>query len=213
MDENLINKKELLVLTGISYGSLYRWKRKNLIPDDWFIHRSTFTGHETFFPKNKILDRIARIQALKEEMSLDDIAETLDPKRRDVQFTLADVEKRGIASRRVIDLYLARYGDRPHYDFDGLFSIYLFNHLLNAAQLTRDEVGEAMAVYAQGHADMPDTRLICLRKLGVFLALMVPEGCAVTYDADTAVIAELSVETLISELKELLGKEDTDARK
>lgn len=48
MDPNLISKKELLELTGISYGQLYRWKRKNLIPEDWFIRRATFTGQETF---------------------------------------------------------------------------------------------------------------------------------------------------------------------
>ena len=34
MDETLISKKELLDLTGISYGQLYRWKRKGLIPED-----------------------------------------------------------------------------------------------------------------------------------------------------------------------------------
>ena len=49
MDEELISKKELLELTGISYGQLYRWKRKGLIPEDWFIRKSTYTGQETFF--------------------------------------------------------------------------------------------------------------------------------------------------------------------
>lgn len=28
MDRDYISKKELLELTGISYGQLYRWKRK-----------------------------------------------------------------------------------------------------------------------------------------------------------------------------------------
>ena len=31
MYEELISKKDLLVLMNISYGQLYRWKRKNLI--------------------------------------------------------------------------------------------------------------------------------------------------------------------------------------
>lgn len=30
MEENLISKKELLKLTDISYGQLYRWKRKKI---------------------------------------------------------------------------------------------------------------------------------------------------------------------------------------
>ena len=31
MEEKLISKKDLLELTGISYGQLYRWKRKKII--------------------------------------------------------------------------------------------------------------------------------------------------------------------------------------
>lgn len=53
MEEDLISKKDLLELTGISYGQLYRWKRKQLIPEEWFIRKSTFTGQETFFRKTE----------------------------------------------------------------------------------------------------------------------------------------------------------------
>ena len=54
MDEELISKKELLETFGISYGALYRWKRMGLIPEAWFLRRSTSTGQETFLkrPKN-----------------------------------------------------------------------------------------------------------------------------------------------------------------
>lgn len=51
MEEDLISKKQLLDLTGISYGQLYRWKRKQLIPEEWFIRKSTFTGQEPFFQR------------------------------------------------------------------------------------------------------------------------------------------------------------------
>ena len=51
--EELISKKELLEVTNISYGQLYRWKRKKLIPEEWFIKKSSFTGQETYFPKEK----------------------------------------------------------------------------------------------------------------------------------------------------------------
>jgi len=76
-DEKLISKKEVLEKMGISYGQLYRWKRKGLIPEIWFIRRSTFTGQETFFPQDKILERIERIKAMKEEHPLDDLAELI----------------------------------------------------------------------------------------------------------------------------------------
>jgi len=76
-DERLISKKEVLETMGISYGQLYRWKRKGLIPEAWFIRRSTFTGQETFFPRDKILERIARIVDMKDDHPLDDLAELI----------------------------------------------------------------------------------------------------------------------------------------
>ncbi len=79
MSEELIPKKEVLRLTGISYGQLYRWKRMGLIPEAWFIRRSTFTGQETFFPKEKILRRIEEILRLKEEKPLEELVKLLAP--------------------------------------------------------------------------------------------------------------------------------------
>ena len=76
-EERLISKKEVLETMGISYGQLYRWKRKGLIPEAWFIRRSTFTGQETFFPRDKILERIARIVDMKDDHPLDDLAELI----------------------------------------------------------------------------------------------------------------------------------------
>jgi hypothetical protein len=77
MAENEISKKELLKRYGISYGALYRWKRKQLIPEDWFIKRSTVTGQETFFPERLICERIELIQSKKDEASLDELANEL----------------------------------------------------------------------------------------------------------------------------------------
>ncbi len=75
MEQELISKKELLELYGISYGALYRWKRKGLIPEDWFIKRSTVTGQETFFPKALICERVELIINQKDELSLDEISD------------------------------------------------------------------------------------------------------------------------------------------
>ena len=88
----LISKKELLNETGISYGQLYRWKRKDLIPEEWFIKQPTFTGQETFFPKTKILNRIKAIQELKEKYSLEELAKILSPEVSQRNFTVDDLE-------------------------------------------------------------------------------------------------------------------------
>ena len=76
-DKNLISKKQLLEKYSISYGALYRWKRKGLIPEDWFIKKSTTTGQETFFPKDLITERVELILSKKEDVLLDELAEKI----------------------------------------------------------------------------------------------------------------------------------------
>ena len=73
-DEKLISKKDLLSRYGISYGALYRWKRKGLIPDEWFIKKATVTGQETFFPRGLICERMELIQKQKDETSLEELS-------------------------------------------------------------------------------------------------------------------------------------------
>ena len=75
--DNLISKKELLARYSISYGALYRWKRKGLIPEDWFIRKSTVTGQESFFPRDLVCQRVELIQNQKEDISLDELASLL----------------------------------------------------------------------------------------------------------------------------------------
>lgn len=74
MEQRLISKKELLLRYEISYGALYRWKRKGLIPEDWFIKKATVTGQETFFPLDLICERIELIQKQKDDLSLDELS-------------------------------------------------------------------------------------------------------------------------------------------
>ena len=78
MEQELLSKKELLERYGISYGALYRWKRKGLIPEDWFIKKSTVTGQETFFPKTQICERVELILGQKEDITLDELAGALN---------------------------------------------------------------------------------------------------------------------------------------
>lgn len=77
--QNLISKKELLEKYGISYGSLYRWKRMGLIPEEWFIKTSTVTGQETFFNRETVCERIELIISMKDNTSLETLARQLNP--------------------------------------------------------------------------------------------------------------------------------------
>ncbi len=90
MAENLISKKKLLEKYNISYGALYRWKRKGLIPDDWFIKKSTPTGQETFFPERLICKRVEKILKMKDDVLLDELASTLSGEEKKNEFIAVD---------------------------------------------------------------------------------------------------------------------------
>ena len=96
MEQELLSKKELLERYGISYGALYRWKRKGLIPEDWFIKKATVTGQETFFPKEQICERVELILGQKEDVTLDELAGALNQ----------DAKKQAILTVKTV------YGDR-----------------------------------------------------------------------------------------------------
>lgn len=89
-NEALISKKELLERYGISYGALYRWKRKGLIPDEWFIKKATVTGQETFFPEKLVCERVELIISKKEDVLLDELAKEISGEERKNEFIVLD---------------------------------------------------------------------------------------------------------------------------
>lgn len=106
----LISKKDLLKETGISYGQLYRWKRERLIPEEWFVKQPSFTGQETFFPKEKILNRIKAIQELKDKHSLEEIAKILSPEVAERYFTTDDLVIIEEIDSRLIPAFVKGFG-------------------------------------------------------------------------------------------------------
>ena len=78
--EDLISKKEVLEQYGISYGALYRWKRMGLIPEAWFIRKTT--GQETFFRRDQICPRLELILSRRDGTSLEKLAGELEGERQ-----------------------------------------------------------------------------------------------------------------------------------
>ena len=205
MDENLITKKELLEITGISYGALYRWKRMKLLPDDWFIRRSTFTGHETFFPREKVLQRVQEIQELKNRMSLEEIAAYYQPGvPGELSMTPTEAAEAGIAVPPVINQYLAL---RPleTFAYEDLLELYIFSELLKEGQLSRDEAFEAsQAAVHTGEISEPTVYLV--RKYGVAFCVTAGEMQKVIFDSQSTVAKNIVVSQQKAALGELLSQ-------
>ena len=203
MDEELISKKELLALTGISYGQLYRWKRKGLIPEDWFIRKSTYTGQETFFPRSQMLTRVGRILNMKEDASLDDLADVFSPEPGpSAPPTADDLEARGIVSADVMRLFMDGRDNSP-LSFDDALHAYLFGQVLVSGELSLDEARlmlDTLRTAAIKFGTAP-AKVLLTRKLGVFACAVLSATGEVCPDRDTRLVRAFNLRAAAEELK------------
>lgn len=120
----LISKKELLTETGISYGQLYRWKRQRLIPEEWFIKKSSYTGQETFFPKENMLSRVQEILKSKDTYSLEELARLFSPEKSQIVITAEKVSEMEEIDSELFEIAQKEYKKTEYTLFDtALFTV------------------------------------------------------------------------------------------
>lgn len=203
MEEKLISKKELLELTGISYGQLYRWKRKNLIPEEWFIKKSAFTGQETFFPREKILDRVEKIKNMKDDASLDDLAQIFSPEVSDVKISYEELVEKKIIMKNVIDIYR---------DFNSMIDLYSFNEILYMSVLEKFLLEGSISIEESKNVlqTLQDNynkyagrncEILFVRKMGVGIAIILFVPNEIYFEKLSKIVMKISINETIEKLK------------
>lgn len=201
--EDLISKKDLLTQTGISYGQLYRWKRKGLIPEDWFVRRSTFTGQETFFPRDKMLARVERILSLKsEDVSLDDIAGTVAPDLSDVSLTRDQVAEKALVSATALEVFSGVHPDAEQLRWGELLSAYVVDELLKTGDVTLEEAKLVLGALeaGAGECDGRECDIVVVRKMGVATAFLISGASALVFEPGARVVARINLTNCIEAL-------------
>ncbi len=203
MEQELISKKELLEIADISYGQLYRWKRKNLIPEEWFIRKSTFTGQETFFPKEKILARITRIKNMKDDLSLDELADVFSPNPSEVAIRYEELIKQNIVTKIAIEFYRENNNDRKVFSFENLLCIHVLDTLLQTGDINLEEGKILIKVMEESYNKLPNRRceLVFIRKLGIASCLLVSVPSELYFESATKIVARLHMPTYVEQLK------------
>ena len=203
MKSDLISKKELLELTGISYGQLYRWKRKNLIPEEWFIRKSTFTGQETFFPKERILERIGKIKNMKGDTSLDELADMLSPNLMKLKLNSETLVDRNIVSKTVIDFYIQEKGKTDEFDFEKILYLYILDKLFKSGKINFEEGILILNLLEENYPKFngKNCQLIFIRKLGISSSCLVSKPSEIHFESNTNIIESLDISKQIEELK------------
>lgn len=203
LSTDLISKKDLLELTGISYGQLYRWKRKNLIPEDWFIRKSTFTGQETFFPKEKILERIDKIQTMKEDLSLDELANMFSPSVREILLTKEDILRKEIASEPVLQFFIEQTNKTAEFQFVDILYVYMLEELLQSGEISLEEGKMVLQVLRENYEAIKHKTcdLIVVRKLGISTCLLVSNVDDLIFEKGTKIVLREAIMKYTEALK------------
>lgn len=203
MEEDLISKKELLETTNISYGQLYRWKRKGLIPEDWFIKKSSYTGQETFFPKSRILSRIDKIKNMKDDISLDDLADVFSPTLDKVSLSVDEIVERNIVTQDALNIFIDSKGNSSDLEFNDILCVFVLNKLIMSGDINLDEgklllenLTESMIKFGSNPSE-----LYLMRKLGVFSCFAVSLPCMICFDQGARLVGKINISAIIEELK------------
>jgi hypothetical protein len=212
MENDEISKKDLLDLTGISYGQLYRWKRKKLIPEEWFIRKSTFTGQETFFPRDKILDRIDKIMNMKDGILLDDLAQVFSPQLVGTSLKAEELLKRNIITSHTLELYWSIHGENNvkndfEYAFEQLLCLYVLEEALASGEATIEECKTISDTFEDSYKKFNGKSfdIILVRKFGVSICLISISPNEFFLEKGAKKLLTISLDRCIEKLKQLLA--------
>lgn len=198
----LISKKDLLKETGISYGQLYRWKREGLIPEEWFMKQSSYTGQETFFPKTQMLNRIRAIQRLKDQYSLEELAKMLSPEISERVFSERDLAIIEEIDDRLIKIFFKVFKKRIFSFIEVLFltalSIFYIKHNLKIVDVENLCLG--MKDYLE---DIKQTDYLCLllKFDATFFAVIQDEKSPVYIDQRIQTVDKIRLNDISSRMK------------
>ena len=197
-----ISKKDLLKTTGISYGQLYRWKREGLIPEEWFVKRSSPTGQETYFPQEKILKRIHAIQQLKDSYSLEELARILTPEVSNSLFCEEDLEHFDELDIDVAADFMDAMSKDSFVFLEVLVMIALSQAMVDSA-ITEEERTHAVSFLSKRMSELhsADYVLELLQAQGHLYVLLKKEGSEVYLDDGLVAIRSIHLNELSNAIK------------
>lgn len=205
-EENLISKKDLLKLMDISYGQLYRWKRKKLIPEEWFIKRSSFTGQETFFPKNKMLDRIKKIKSFKDDKSLDELADIFSPTFSEIFLEEKDILNQNIVSNQTMTLYKSINKETTGFYFNQILLMTITDKFIKSGKASFEEAKLVLSTLEKNYENFDGTYfdVVLIRKLGIAICILLRIPNEIYIEDDAVLVLKINTVECVEKLKSKL---------
>lgn len=197
-----ISKKELLSITGISYGQLYRWKRERLIPEEWFIKQSSYTGQETFFPRELILNRIKAIQELKDRYSLEELAKLLSPEVGERDFPIEDLEYIEDIDNDLISIFEKVFNSKS-FSYIEVIVMAILSEIKLEYYLSSDQIEEILNGLKTSISSLKTTEYIfgLYKVMSNFYTIIYQEQASLSIDERIQLIKKIRMEDISNDLK------------
>ncbi len=199
---NLISKKDLLAITGISYGQLYRWKRERLIPEEWFIKQSSYTGQETFFPREQILSRVKSILEMKDEYSLEDLAKLFSPDAAQAAVTVPELVEMGALEGETAGIMEQVYGSGELDLWDAAFAL-AWAKAAGEAGINREQTAGLLCICARSASKRKSVDAVCTVFLAEqeYHAVFAAQAAALVFDSSIDPVCSIPLSQAAEELK------------
>ena len=181
---------------------MYRWKREGLIPEEWFVKRSSPTGQETYFPQEKILKRIHAIQQLKDSYSLEELARILTPEVSNRLFCEEDLEHFDELDIDVAADFMDAMSKDSFVFLEVLVMIALSQAMVDSA-ITEEERTHAVSFLSKRMSELhsADYVLELLQAQGHLYILLKKEGSEVYLDDSLVAIRSIHLNELSNAIK------------
>lgn len=199
---NLISKKDLLAITGISYGQLYRWKRERLIPEEWFIKQSAYTGQETFFPREQILSRIQSILDLKDQYSLEELAKILSPHTTQATVSLQELKEIEEIEEKLLK-HLQEARGKERYDFKETAFLIFVSQASKTLEMTEEQAAELLSKSIPALARQMTDNVTCtiFQAGGEYHTVFSSSNVSMIFDDDIDTVERKSISETVDMLK------------
>ncbi|MGM0753984.1 MAG: DUF4004 family protein [Bacillota bacterium] len=202
MEKDLISKKEVLELTGISYGQLYRWKRKNIIPESWFIKKSSYTGQETFFPREKMLTRIDTIKEMKDGYSLDELSDFFSPNPTKIEISEEELRSHNLLSEHTLALCTSLLGVKNVFEFPDILNM-MITEKAQRLQVPKEHQQTLFLFLHEKFTPLKESslELIGIRKGEAYMWILLPLPSDFLVDHLAQVVLRFDLQQMMEELK------------
>lgn len=125
---------------------------------------------DVFFPKEQMLARIDKIVNMKEDLSLDELADMFSPVPADLSINKNELVKRNIVSKISANYVETYFGDSDMYTFEQTLSLYILDHCLHTGEMNLDEgkyMLQTFMDYYKKKIEGKNYDLMMIRKMGV----------------------------------------------